>query len=1050
MTREDEKEVLTQIEETLALGKTELDLSGRELTALPPDIGKLTNLITLDISFNQLTTLPPEIGKLTNLTQLNLFDGQLMTLPLEIGKLTNLISLFISRNRLTTLPSEIGKLTNLTTLLLSRNQLTSLPSDIGKLTNLTALDLDNNKLKVLPHEIENLTKLTRLRLNNNQLKSVPSEIWNLTNLTELYLGSNQLTSISKELGNLTNITELSLSNNQLTTLPKELGNLTNLNELHLSSNELNNVPKELGNLKNLTSLNLRDSKLTTLPPEIGQLNNLTSLNLIGSKLTTLPPEIGQLNKLTSLDLSETKLTTLPPEISQLKNLTSLDLSNTQLTTLIPEIWKLTTLTKIYLEGIKLSKLPPEIGNLTNLTILDLEKTQLKKLPSEIINLKKLKTLYFNENQIKAIPPEIFKLTNLTDLYLRSNKLTTLSPEIMKLTNLTELSFGSNKLTTLPPEIMKLTKLTELRLYGNPLEKPPMEIAKKGIEAIRNYFKSLEGEKQALNEVKVLLVGDGGAGKTSLVKRMLDIKFDKDEPQTDGINISDWKVKVGDTDIKVHLWDFGGQEIMHATHQFFLSKRSLYILVLDGRKDEKTEYWLKHIESFGGDSPILVVINKTDQNPGFDVNRNFLQEKYKGIKGFYRVSCAKNRGIKIFAKNLKKALTSVELLQTTWPKTWFDVKTQLQNVVENFISYDKYKSMCEKEKITEKSSQDTLVDFLNDLGIILHFKDLELLDTHVLEPTWVAEAVYKIINSEQLAKSKGVLKVDLLDEILKKKKETDFEYPPERYSYIIELMKKFELCYEIDKKTVLIPDLLDIQEPKLDFDYKTALRFLIEYDFLPKSVMPRFIVKMHRDINNKLQWRTGVVLEDKDFNSTAVIKADNDAKKIYIYVNGEQKRDYFAVILFNLREINRSFEKLKAIEKVPMSDDPEISVSYKHLITLEKEGTNEYFPDGAKRKYNVSELLGSIQKEKMDEEEILRILDKIVESAKTEKEILRILEEHEKKSESGIIAQPTFFGFGLDLKVITKKLFHRKKNKGKTELVNKKGHKTNLPNGSMKI
>jgi GTPase SAR1 family protein len=84
------------------------------------------------------------------------------------------------------------------------------------------------------------------------------------------------------------------------------------------------------------------------------------------------------------------------------------------------------------------------------------------------------------------------------------------------------------------------------------------------------------------------------------------------------------------DILVHFWDFGGQEIMHATHQFFLSKRSLYILVLDGRRDEKTEYWLKHIESFGGDSPILVVLNKIDENPSFEVNRRFLQVRHVNV------------------------------------------------------------------------------------------------------------------------------------------------------------------------------------------------------------------------------------------------------------------------------------------------------------------------------------------------------------------------------------------------------------------------------------
>jgi small GTP-binding protein len=181
----------------------------------------------------------------------------------------------------------------------------------------------------------------------------------------------------------------------------------------------------------------------------------------------------------------------------------------------------------------------------------------------------------------------------------------LPAEIGKLKNLTMLDLTENQLKTLPAEIGKLTSLTTLYLSENPLESPPPE----RIEAIRSYFKSLEAERRALNEVKVLLVGDGGAGKTSLVKQLLGEEFDKHELQTHGINIRDRKVE----DLLVHFWDFGGQEIMHATHQFFLSKRSLYILVLDGRRDEKTEYWLKHIESFGGDSPILVVLNKIDKH-----------------------------------------------------------------------------------------------------------------------------------------------------------------------------------------------------------------------------------------------------------------------------------------------------------------------------------------------------------------------------------------------------------------------------------------------------
>lgn len=291
-------------------------------------------------------------------------------------------------------------------------------------------------------------------------------------------------------------------------------------------------------------------------------------------------------------------------------------------------------------------------------------------------------------------------------------------------------------------------------------------------------------------------------------------------QTHGIKINPWNINVNHIDIKVHLWDFGGQEIMHATHQFFLSKRSLYILVLDGRKDEKTEYWLKHIESFGGDSPVLVAINKIDENPSFDVNRRFLQDKYKNIKGFYRLSCAQNKGVKEFSRDLEHELAQVELMHTTWPLSWFNVKTRLEQMSEHFISYDQYKTICEAEKIIGPKGQATLVDFLNDLGVILHFKDFELEDTHILEPKWVTEAVYKIINSEKLSQCKDVWKLTLLDHILHQKTDADYHYPRDKYRYIITLMKKFELCYGIDDKTVLIPDLLEVQEPRFEFNYKT--------------------------------------------------------------------------------------------------------------------------------------------------------------------------------------------------------------------------------------
>jgi hypothetical protein len=189
----------------------------------------------------------------------------------------------------------------------------------------------------------------------------------------------------------------------------------------------------------------------------------------------------------------------------------------------------------------------------------------------------------------------------TELDLWGNQLTAFPPEIGELTSLTTLYLRDNQLTTPPPEIGELTSLTTLDLRDNPLPIPPEILAKKDEPTtIINYHLQHEtGQKKPLNEAKMLLVGQGSVGKTSLVKRLLKDEFDLHEEKTEGIEIEEWQVTADDQKIRLNVWDFGGQEIMHATHQFFLTKRSLYLLVLDARlgdEENRIEYWLKIISN----------------------------------------------------------------------------------------------------------------------------------------------------------------------------------------------------------------------------------------------------------------------------------------------------------------------------------------------------------------------------------------------------------------------------------------------------------------------
>ncbi|MCP4157140.1 MAG: leucine-rich repeat domain-containing protein, partial [bacterium] len=128
--------------------------------------------------------------------------------------------------------------------------------------------------------------------------------------------------------------------------------------------------------------------------------------------------------------------------------------------------------------------------------LNLSQTNLTKGPEELKALPGLVSLNLYDNQICDIS-FLKDLANLTKLYLHNNQIRQLPRWVLDWDM--GISWGKN---------------SGIVLKGNPLETPPVEIVKEGKKAVIEYFKALDGDKKALNEVKVLLVGDGGAGKTS--------------------------------------------------------------------------------------------------------------------------------------------------------------------------------------------------------------------------------------------------------------------------------------------------------------------------------------------------------------------------------------------------------------------------------------------------------------------------------------------------------------------------------------------------------
>ncbi|MFM6488542.1 MAG: COR domain-containing protein [Dolichospermum sp.] len=553
----------------------------------------------------------------------------------------------------------------------------------------------------------------------------------------------------------------------------------------------------------------------------------------------------------------------------------------------------------------------------------------------------------------------------TTLDLSYNQLTTLPEAIAQLSNLTVLDLSDNQQTTFPEAIKQLSQLEKLDLRGNQLNIPAEILGSswnslgKPSEILTYYFSVQTEERQPLNEAKVLLVGQGTVGKTSLVKRLIKNTFDANESKTNGINIENWRLEVNQQTIRLNIWDFGGQEIMHATHQFFLTKRSLYLLVINAREDEqqnRLEYWLKIIQSFGGDSPIILVGNKIDEHP-LDIDQPGLRNKYKNIKAIVSISCKTGKGREILLKIIKQELAKLKGINDPLPKSWFQVKTHLEKMEKDYILYHEYEAICQNEKINETLKQSTLMELLHQLGIVLNFRDdFGLNNIPVLNPEWVTNGVYKILNDNLLmTKYRGMLTLQELRRILDNSK-----YPDDKPEFIIKMMERFELCFPLDDKDkYLIPDLLPKEEPATG-EWENVLAFEYHYNILPSSIISRFIVRMHHLADKKTWWRSGIVL--KSDNNRALVKSDQEDRKIFIFISGSDftRRDLLSMIRSQFDSIRQTIH-LEAKEKVPIPRHPGIFADYENLLAYAEENL-DFIPEGLTRTFNAREVLNGIESE----------------------------------------------------------------------------------------
>ena len=383
---------------------------------------------------------------------------------------------------------------------------------------------------------------------------------------------------------------------------------------------------------------------------------------------------------------------------------------------------------------------------------------------------------------------------------------------------------------------------------------------------------------------------------------------------------------------------GARKSCRATHQFFLTHRSLYLLALNGREggeDYDVDYWLKLIESFAGDSPVIVVQNKIDQHP-FDLNYRGLQAKYPQIRGFVKTDCKTPTGFIELHELIVKVLGDMQSVRADFPSAWFAIKDSLAGMKENYLSFDQFRDVCLKHRETDARAQEELAGFLHCLGIALNYKDdPRLRDTSVLNPRWVTEGIYRLLNARSLMENGGVLQLDKMAKIL-----PGDSYPPDKHDFLMELMRKFRLCFAFSdgQNRYLIPELLGKEEPylKAEFDPKLCLNFEYHYGILPEGLLPQFIVRTHSLSHCQPRWRSGVILQWE--GCRALVKAAAADRQVVVRIRGEDpegRRRLLAVIRSDFERIHSDIPALTVIAKVPLPDHPEVALDYFDLVGFKK-------------------------------------------------------------------------------------------------------------------
>jgi internalin A len=195
--------------------------------------------------------------------------------------------------------------------------------------------------------------------------------------------------------------------------------------------------------------------------------------------------------------------------------------------------------------------------------------------------------------------------------------------------------------------------------------------------------------------------------------------------------------------RLNVWDFGGQQIYHATHQFFLTKSSLYVLVDDTRKSDRSvkddgfKYWLEVVEVLSDHSPVLIFQNEKGGRSK-KIDEAGIKRRFTDVKEIYGGDLEERHAADVLRRAIEYHTQRLPHIGEEVPAKWPLIRDAVEERARSdpYISQEDYFDIYREHLEFDRNKALYLSRYLHDLGVFLHFQDdLRLQKTVVLQNRW---------------------------------------------------------------------------------------------------------------------------------------------------------------------------------------------------------------------------------------------------------------------------------------------------------------------------